>query len=318
MAISKRLRFEVFRRDNYTCRYCGRSAPEVILRPDHVVPVALGGTDDPTNLVTSCHDCNSGKSSVAPDSALVADVAADALRWAAAQKLVAERLASQLRERRALHDEFDYEWQRWGHSKIPRPANWASSLDSFLDAGLPMEIILDCVRRAMENGKLPHSEIFRYMCGIAWNRVNKMREQVAAEVKADQPAPPEAQPAARESTVGQLVSGLMWTLDQGDIDRAKAGAVREAQEQGREVPQGDNLWIEAAEWAFGDMAYRLDLLWRMLGELFDAVPESMNARAVERARAEVADDADPMDLVPRAFMYLVADLKAAQIIPAAE
>ncbi|MGC7224589.1 HNH endonuclease, partial [Mycobacteroides abscessus subsp. massiliense] len=44
MAVTKRLRYEVLRRDNYSCRYCGRSAPEVKLTVDHVVPVALGGS----------------------------------------------------------------------------------------------------------------------------------------------------------------------------------------------------------------------------------------------------------------------------------
>ena len=61
MAVSKRTRFEVLRRDNHACRYCGRTAPEVKLTLDHVVPVSLGGTDDPDNLVAACHDCNSGE-----------------------------------------------------------------------------------------------------------------------------------------------------------------------------------------------------------------------------------------------------------------
>lgn len=63
MAVSKRLRYEILRRDNHTCRYCGASAPDVPLRVDHVTPVALGGSDKPENLVTSCEPCNSGKSS---------------------------------------------------------------------------------------------------------------------------------------------------------------------------------------------------------------------------------------------------------------
>ena len=48
MAISKRTRFEVLRRDNYTCRYCRSTESELTL--DHVTPVALGGTDEITNL----------------------------------------------------------------------------------------------------------------------------------------------------------------------------------------------------------------------------------------------------------------------------
>ncbi len=59
--ISKTLRFEVFKRDSFTCQYCGERAPDVILHCDHVKPVAEGGTTDILNLVTACVDCNLGK-----------------------------------------------------------------------------------------------------------------------------------------------------------------------------------------------------------------------------------------------------------------
>jgi hypothetical protein len=59
--ISKKLRFEIFKRDSFTCRYCGKKAPDVILQCDHIKPVAEGGTSDILNLLTSCVDCNSGK-----------------------------------------------------------------------------------------------------------------------------------------------------------------------------------------------------------------------------------------------------------------
>ena len=61
MTISKKVRFEVFKRDNFTCQYCGRKTPEVILELDHAVPSSKGGTDDFENLVTSCFECNRGK-----------------------------------------------------------------------------------------------------------------------------------------------------------------------------------------------------------------------------------------------------------------
>lgn len=60
-AIPKALRFEVFKRDAFTCQYCGRKAPEVVLHCDHVVPVVAGGATDILNLITSCIDCNLGK-----------------------------------------------------------------------------------------------------------------------------------------------------------------------------------------------------------------------------------------------------------------
>ena len=59
--LSKKMRFEVFKRDKFTCQYCGRTAPDVILEVDHIKPVAEGGTNDLINLVTSCKDCNRGK-----------------------------------------------------------------------------------------------------------------------------------------------------------------------------------------------------------------------------------------------------------------
>jgi hypothetical protein len=61
-ALSKQVRFEVFKRDKFTCQYCGRMAPEIVLNCDHITPVAKGGTNEFVNLVTSCEACNSGKS----------------------------------------------------------------------------------------------------------------------------------------------------------------------------------------------------------------------------------------------------------------
>lgn len=60
-AIGKKKRFEVFKRDSFTCQYCGDAAPDVILHIDHIKPVANGGNNGITNLVTSCIDCNQGK-----------------------------------------------------------------------------------------------------------------------------------------------------------------------------------------------------------------------------------------------------------------
>ena len=59
--LSKAIRFEVFKRDKFTCQYCGASAPEVILEVDHIKPVSKGGTNELLNLVTACRDCNRGK-----------------------------------------------------------------------------------------------------------------------------------------------------------------------------------------------------------------------------------------------------------------
>lgn len=62
MAVSKSLRFEIFARDAFTCQYCGKRPPEVVLEVDHIHPVSKGGGDEEINLITSCYDCNRGKS----------------------------------------------------------------------------------------------------------------------------------------------------------------------------------------------------------------------------------------------------------------
>ena len=55
----KLTRREIFRRDNYTCQYCGRR--EVNLTVDHVIPRHMGGQHKWTNLVTACSPCNHHK-----------------------------------------------------------------------------------------------------------------------------------------------------------------------------------------------------------------------------------------------------------------
>ena len=81
MSVGKKLRFEIFRRDNFACRYCGKSAMDgAVLEPDHVVPRARGGEDVATNLVTACEGCNSGKSDTPLFSPVIEDVPQELLR----------------------------------------------------------------------------------------------------------------------------------------------------------------------------------------------------------------------------------------------
>lgn len=61
MTIALSVRFDILERDSFTCRFCGKRAPETELEVDHVMPRAKGGSDDTSNLVTACRDCNRGK-----------------------------------------------------------------------------------------------------------------------------------------------------------------------------------------------------------------------------------------------------------------
>ena len=56
VALSRR---EIFRRDHFTCQYCGKSTP--MLTVDHVVPKHLGGSPGWSHLVTACSYCNHKK-----------------------------------------------------------------------------------------------------------------------------------------------------------------------------------------------------------------------------------------------------------------
>ncbi len=53
--------WRVLKRDQFTCRYCGRKPPDVKLQVDHVRALANGGKTVLENLVTACTSCNIGK-----------------------------------------------------------------------------------------------------------------------------------------------------------------------------------------------------------------------------------------------------------------
>lgn len=55
--------FSIFKRDSFTCIYCGKSSIEdnVKLHVEHIIPISKGGKTELKNLITSCSDCNSCK-----------------------------------------------------------------------------------------------------------------------------------------------------------------------------------------------------------------------------------------------------------------
>ena len=54
-------RFEILERDKFTCQYCGKTADEVKLDIDHIIPLSKGGSNTNDNLITSCEKCNCQK-----------------------------------------------------------------------------------------------------------------------------------------------------------------------------------------------------------------------------------------------------------------
>ena len=64
MPLTKRRRFEILKRDLFTCQYCGARPPAVVLVVDHIEPLARGGGGAADNLITACEACNQGKSDI--------------------------------------------------------------------------------------------------------------------------------------------------------------------------------------------------------------------------------------------------------------
>lgn len=180
MAVSKRLRFEILRRDNHTCRYCGALAPDVPLRVDHVTPEALGGRTEPSNLVTTCEPCNSGKSSVALDGAMVEDIKADALRLAELQRQAYAVLVQNLEARTAYEDAWVESWS------LPFiPEDWRRTVGRWHEMGVPLELVADAAVIACQKSRGSLDATFRYFCGIVWNQVSTITAEAAVRMTLD-------------------------------------------------------------------------------------------------------------------------------------
>lgn len=59
----------LFLRDANLCLYCGNQFPTQLLTRDHVMPLSQGGDDCWSNVVASCHSCNTRKGGHTPEQA---------------------------------------------------------------------------------------------------------------------------------------------------------------------------------------------------------------------------------------------------------
>lgn len=186
MALSRRLRYEVLRRDDHTCRYCGGTAPDVKLTIDHVVPSTLGGSDEPSNLVTACADCNAGKSSVAPDSPIVEGVADDALRWGLAIEAAAKEQATLAVARFMYIQTFDNVWRvcEAEYGEAPRPDDWSVTVGRHFDLGMSTETITVLIEDVLPRN-VYYDQKWRYFCGALRNVVRDLHDR-AAEIIAQE------------------------------------------------------------------------------------------------------------------------------------
>ena len=152
--ISPKLRFEILKRDNWTCRYCGANAPEFKLVIDHLIPVKAGGTDDYFNLVVACFDCNAGKSARKLDdhsierqqTQITQEFASEVSRQAEVAGRYQEAMRQQAINARALREMWLYKTgENLGHA-------WDPVLDKWLRV-FGYGLLADCVQEVALRGR---------------------------------------------------------------------------------------------------------------------------------------------------------------------
>lgn len=172
-AISHKRRFEIFKRDGFTCQYCGGHPPKCVLHVDHIVPVAEGGDNEDTNLVTACDVCNGGKGarslSAIPKS--LKDRAAEiAEREEQLRGYTEIAKAARLRAEDDAWDVMDMLTSTYGLETIP--SDWLASVKRF-NAELGMVECACCMDTALAQCFSDHGRTFRYFCGVCWSKIRE-------------------------------------------------------------------------------------------------------------------------------------------------
>lgn len=288
MAISKRLRFEVLKRDRNTCQACGAQAPDVALQIDHVTPVALGGSDDPSNLQALCVACNSGKSASNPEAPVVAAVSESARRWSLAMQEAGRQMLADVAAVHAAHEQFDKWWHVWSYGKpkkhLPRPDDWRQSVDSFLAAGLPLEVLKQCIDLAGGNNRVTVDQTWRYMCGIAWKKVTELQE--SARAMADRPTGSAAvHPAAVVAFCRTLLEDY---ADEWNVD--DMAAEYNLYLDGRLT--GDDRLVDLVRNLFSRALGDRDMLQHSLDDMLKCLPADVWQESSQQAQAQMVEEGE--------------------------
>jgi hypothetical protein len=169
--ISKKLRFEVFKRDGFTCQYCGAVPPTVVLEPDHINPVCNGGDNSMDNLITSCFNCNRGKAgiplTVIPKS--LADKAAEIRERE--EQIAGYREVVQASLDRIENDMWEVAEALYpGCSESGINRKYLQSIKVFVER-LPLHLVIDAAEIANTQWFQNEYQKFLYFCGICWNRI---------------------------------------------------------------------------------------------------------------------------------------------------
>ena len=165
VAISKKTRFEVFKRDGFKCQYCGAHPPAVLLHVDHITPVSRGGCNDEDNLITSCEPCNLGKGA----RALTAVPKSLSQKAAETQEREAQILGySEILDSKRSR----LERESWRVLDIIYPDAETVSHDHFNSTKRFIEKLgLHEVIDAADIALTKKGNVFRYFCGVCWSKI---------------------------------------------------------------------------------------------------------------------------------------------------
>ncbi len=173
--ITKKLRFEIFKRDGFQCAYCGNTPPAVTLEVDHIEPHSKGGPCDINNYITACFDCNRGKSDVPLDkipSKLVDNLG---VLKAREEQLKEYRKFVRKIERREKKDIDDVaQIYSDAFDEYVLTDNFKNkSVKTFLRK-LPKHEVVEAMELAV--CKINDSgQAVKYFCGICWNRIKGIK-----------------------------------------------------------------------------------------------------------------------------------------------
>ncbi len=168
-SLTKKIRFEVFKRDNFICQYCGKTPPNITLEIDHLIPISKGGDNDINNLIISCFDCNRGKSNIElktiPNS--IKDNY-DILKEKQLQLKEYQKLIRQVNK--AIEKDINIiseAYTEWFPNYILSEKFKKSTVKMFLQK-IPSNYVLDAMHNSCSKINDKDNSI-RYFCGICWS-----------------------------------------------------------------------------------------------------------------------------------------------------
>lgn len=171
--ISKKTRFEVFKRDNFTCQYCSAKPPKVPLEIDHLLPVCKKGTNHIDNLITACFDCNRGKAGNE-----LTSIPKTVLEKSEGKKIALQQYKEyqKILALEKVQIDIDIDSVQYVYSTIFNGWEFTDkfriSVKKFI-VSLGVEIVIEAMETACN--KMYHEDkALSYFCGICWNKIREL------------------------------------------------------------------------------------------------------------------------------------------------